>query len=253
MPFVNLQGLAPRPGLRAWRGALNDELAIETSVQSAGRRQGRPPRTTRRALELVALRLFTERGFEDTTVDQVASAAGVSRRTFFRYFESKTAVLWSTFDLEVGTIRRLLAEAPSHLGVMEAIRGAVVTANHYHSDDVPELRARMNLIGSVPALQANATLHYAAWEDAIADFVAGRIGQPADSLYPLAVGRAVLAVCRAAYDRWVIQADSDLQAYLDAAIAALAVGFDPTLLMAALSPDVVPGSIKGIRSECPAG
>jgi TetR/AcrR family transcriptional regulator, regulator of mycofactocin system len=178
-------------------------------------------------LEVVALRLFSDQGFDETTVDQVATAAGVSRRTFFRYFDSKAAVLWNTFDLELVTVKRLLAEAPDERSMMDAIRAAVVTANHHHADDVPELRTRMNLIGSVPALQANATVHYAAWEQAIAEFVAGRIGQPAGSLYPLAVGRAALAVCRAAYDRWVARADTDLQVYLDAALRALATGFDP--------------------------
>jgi len=200
------------------------------------RRQGRPKSTSRRALEVVALRLFTERGFDETTVDHIAAAAGVGRRTFFRYFDSKTAVLWNTFDLEVDAIRRLLADSPEDLGMMDAIRTAVVAANHYHADDVPELRARMNLISSVPALQANATLHYAAWEDAIVDFAAGRCGQPADSLYPLAVGRATLAVCRAAFDRWVARADADLQIYLDAALRAMTDGFSPQAMTAEPSP-----------------
>jgi mycofactocin system transcriptional regulator len=191
----------------------------------------------------VALRLFTEQGFDETTVDQVASAAGVSRRTFFRYFDSKAAVLWNAFDLEVATIRRLLAEAPGERPMMEAIRSAVVAANHYHADDVVELRARMNLVGSVPTLQANATLHYSAWEEAIAEFVARRIGQPANSLYPLAVGRAALAVCRAAFDRWVARADTDLQVYIDVAISALAAGFDPEVLTS--EPDAYRRALAG--------
>ena len=62
------------------------------------------------------------------------------------------------------------------------------------------------------------------------DFAATRIGQTAGSLYPLAVGRATLAVCRAAYDRWCARADADLTAYLDAAVAALAAGFQPASL-----------------------
>ena len=45
------------------------------------------------------------------------------------------------------------------------------------------------------------------------------------SLYPLAIGRATLAACRAAYDRWAVHADGDLAVYLDAALRALAVGF----------------------------
>jgi hypothetical protein len=106
----------------------------------------------------------------------------------------------------------------------------VVSANHYRADDVPELRMRMNLIGTVPALQSSAATHYDAWERVISEFAAARLGQPADSLYPLAIGRATLAACRAAYDRWATRADNDLTVYLDAALTALAAGFAPHAL-----------------------
>ena len=89
---------------------------------------------------------------------------------------------------------------------------------------------RMNLIASVPALSSSAADHYDAWERAVSAFAARRLGRPADSLYPLAIGRAVLAVCRAAYDRWSARADEDLPGYLDAALTALAAGFAPDSL-----------------------
>ena len=199
-------------------------------MNSSPGRRGRPPGTSRRALELIALRLFTDRGFDHTTIEQIAAEAGVSKRTFFRYFSSKASVLWSEFDHEVEVIRAALAGVPSGVPMMDAIRRAVVAANHYGPHDVPELRMRMNLISSVPALHASSTPHYDAWERAISEFVATRIGQPADSLYPLAVGRATLAACRAAYDRWSARADADLTFYLDAALAALAAGFDPRVI-----------------------
>jgi mycofactocin system transcriptional regulator len=208
-------------------------VLIGNAADPAGTRRGRPPGTSRRELELIALRLFTDQGFDATTIEQIAAEAGVSKRTFFRYFSSKASVLWSEFDHEVGTIRAALAQVPAGVPMMAAIRQAVVTANHYGPPDVPELRLRMNLIGTVPALQSSAAVHYGAWEQAISDFVAARIGQPADSLYPLAVGRATLAACRAAYDRWSARADADLTYYLDAALAALAAGFEPTVLQAA--------------------
>jgi TetR/AcrR family transcriptional regulator, regulator of mycofactocin system len=195
-------------------------------------RRGRPPGTSRRKLELIALRLFSEQGFEDTPIEQIAVEAGVSRRTFFRYFDSKASVLWSEFDTEVAAIRGALAEVPGRVPMMDAIRQAVVAANHYRAEDVPELRTRMNLIGSEPALVSSAAIHYDAWERAISDFVAGRLGQHAESLYPLAAGRATLATCRAAYDRWTARADADLTVYLDAALSALAAGFDPGFLPA---------------------
>lgn len=188
-------------------------------------RRGRPPGTSRRQLELIALRLFTEQGFDETTVDQIAAEAGVSRRTFFRYFDTKADVLWNDFDAEIDAIRTAFAHVGNDTPMMDAIRHVVVAANRYHAEDVPELRTRMNLIGSVPALQASAAPHYDAWERAISDFVSTRIRQPADSLYPLAIGRTTLAACRAAYERWIARADTDLTTYLDAALTALAAGF----------------------------
>jgi TetR/AcrR family transcriptional regulator, regulator of mycofactocin system len=181
---------------------------------------------------MIALRLFIECGFESTTIEQITAGAGVSERTFFRYFSSKASVLWSEFETEVDTIRAVLAAAPDSLPMMDVIRDAVVSANHYHAEDVPEMRLRMNLIASVPALQASAAVHYDSWERAISEFAAGRLGQPAQSLYPLAIGRATLAACRAAYDRWSARADADLTVYLDAALRALASGFAPDALRA---------------------
>jgi mycofactocin system transcriptional regulator len=199
-------------------------------VNSTHARRGRPPGTSARELELAALRLFREQGFEDTTVEQIAAAAGVSRRTFFRYFESKADVLWHEFDGEVLALRAAFAAVPPDVPLMEAIRRAVVGVNSYRAQDVPELRARMSLVGAVPALQASAAPHYDDWERAISEFAAARLGQPATSLYPMAIGRATLAVCRSAYEQWAERADANLPYYLDRALRALAAGFDPVAL-----------------------
>ena len=202
-------------------------MARDGSAPAAGPalRRGRPPSTSARALEVIALDLFGRRGFEQTTVDQIAAAAGVSRRTFFRYFDSKTAVLWGSFDAEVARLATALAAAPADVPLMEAVRMAVVSVNRYRAEDVPELRARIDLIASVPELAASASVHYDAWERAAIEFAAGRLGTAPDELLPLAIGRATLAVCRAAYERWAAQADADLTVYLDEALQALARGF----------------------------
>jgi TetR/AcrR family transcriptional regulator, regulator of mycofactocin system len=188
-------------------------------------RRGRPPGTSARELEVIALRLFTEQGFDATTVEEIAAAAGVSRRTFFRYYDSKAAVLWHEFDGEVQALQAAFAATAPDVPLFDAIRSVVVGVNHYRAADVEELRTRMNLIGSVPALQASAAPHYEAWERAVSEFAAARLGQPADSLYPLAIGRTTLAACRAGFDRWVANADTDLTVYLDAVITALGTGF----------------------------
>jgi mycofactocin system transcriptional regulator len=198
-------------------------------IPSPGRR-GRPPGTSARELEVAALHLFSERGFHQTTVDDIAAAAGVSRRTFFRYYDAKSDVLWNEFDTEVRTLQKLLAGASDELPLLDAIREAVLAANHYQAEDVPELRMRMHLINTVTELGASAAVHYDAWERAVSAYVGRRTDQPADSLYPLAVGRSVLAVCRAAYERWSARADANLTVYLDAALRALAEGFREAIL-----------------------
>jgi mycofactocin system transcriptional regulator len=192
---------------------------------SEGPRRGRPPGTSARALELIALRLFSEQGFDATTVEEIAATAGVSRRTFFRYFDSKAAVLWHEFDGEVQALRATFGEVPAGIPLMEAIRQVVVSVNRYRAEDVPELRTRMNLIGSVPALQASAAPHYDAWERTVSDFAASRLSEQSTSLVPLAIGRTTLAACRAAYECWVMVAQGDLTVYLDAALKLLGQGY----------------------------
>jgi TetR/AcrR family transcriptional regulator, regulator of mycofactocin system len=205
-------------------------LTEQGETDQASARRGRPPSTSRRELRLISLRLFAERGFDNTTIEQIAAEAGVSERTFFRYFTTKASVLWEEFETEVETIRSALASVPDDVPLMDAVRDAVVAANHYQAGDVPEMRMRMHLIATVPALSFSAAEHYEAWELAISEFAGRRLGQPAGSLYPLAIGRTTLAACRAAYDRWSARADDDLTAYLDAALSALASGFAPDSL-----------------------
>jgi TetR/AcrR family transcriptional regulator, regulator of mycofactocin system len=209
------------------QGGADQGRVDQRGADQAGIRRGRPPSTSRRELRLIALRLFAERGFDCTTIEHIAAEAGVSERTFFRYFTTKASVLWAEFETEVETIRAALTSVADDVPMMVAIRDAVVAANHYQADDVPEMRMRMHLIATVPALSFSAAEHYEAWERAVSEFAGRRLGQPAGSLYPLTIGRAVLAACRAAYDRWSDRADNDLTAYLDAALTALAAGFTP--------------------------
>ncbi len=187
---------------------------------------GRPPVTTHDELARAALRLFDRNGFDETTVDEIAAAAGVGRRTFFRYFATKAAVLWYDFDRHVGAIRESLADAADDVPMMVAIRDAVLLGNRYGPADLPDLRARMALISTVPALQASATLHYEKWEQVVAEFVSARTGLSADSLYPSVVGRCVFAACRAAYADWAASGEAALRGYLVAALGALEHGFD---------------------------
>ena len=63
--------------------------------------RGRPASTTREDVARAALELFARHGYDETTVDDIAAAVGISRRTFFRYYESKPDVVWGEFDAEL--------------------------------------------------------------------------------------------------------------------------------------------------------
>ncbi|MET8651818.1 mycofactocin system transcriptional regulator [Nocardia aurea] len=196
---------------------------MTTTGTTTGR--GRPRGTSKRELELIAMRLFSEQGFDNTTVEQIAAAAGVSGRTFFRYFPTKAEVLWARFDDEVTNLHTAFATVPADEPMMTAVRRVVVNANRYRAEDVPELRTRMRLVSDIPALTATAGAHYDAWERAVSAFAARRLGRSEDDLIPLAVGRTTLAAARAAFDAWLPRADADLTVYLDQALAALENGF----------------------------
>jgi TetR/AcrR family transcriptional regulator, regulator of mycofactocin system len=168
--------------------------------------------------------MFAERGFDQTTVDDVADALGVSRRTLFRYFASKNDMVWGDFDSVLRRLRRSLDATPPDEPVHEALRRAVVESNRYRHEQLPELRIRMRLITGVPALQAHSTLRYAEWRAMIAEFVASRLGCEAGDLVPQTVAHAALGTSMAAFLVWVDDPDSDLVENLDQAYRLLGTG-----------------------------
>jgi len=186
---------------------------------------GRRRITSRAELEQVAFDLFDRQGFERTTIDDIASAAGIGRRTFFRYFPSKNDVAWGDFDAELARMRRRLDAAPAGAPLMDAIRQAVVDFNRVAPDQLAAHRRRMELILRVPALQAHSTLRYAAWRQVIADFVAERTGRQPDALLPRTVAHAMLGVAIAAYEQWLDSGDGDLCLLLDTAVLELSSAF----------------------------
>ncbi|HET9896905.1 MAG TPA: mycofactocin system transcriptional regulator [Streptosporangiaceae bacterium] len=196
---------------------------------ASGEAGGRRRITSPAELERVAFDLFERQGFEQTTIDDIAAAAGIGRRTFFRYFGSKNDVPWGDFDAELTRMRRRLAATPPNAPLMDAIRQAIVDFNRMPAEQWPAHRRRMNFILGVPALQAHSTLRFAAWRQVIADFVGQRTGQRADSLLPATIAHAMLGVAVAAYEQWLArpggEGDDDLCDLLDRAVRALGSAF----------------------------
>lgn len=203
------------------------EPGRDTAVATpGGARTGRPRATSRAELERLGFELFARHGFDRTTVDDIAAAAGIGRRTFFRYFASKNDLVWGDFEEQLVRLEGLLAASDPTAPLMEAVREAVVEFNRFDPAIVPWHRQRMALILRVPTLQADATLRYASWRAVVTDFVARRTERPTDDLLPRLVGNTVLAACITAYEHWLADERSDLSGLLATTVGQLAFAFD---------------------------
>ena len=171
-------------------------------------RGGRPAATTAHELAAVAQRLFVAGGFEQTSIEDVAAAAGISRRTFFRYFATKADVLFADSPAELARLRECLADPAPGLTYRAVVTRSVTTALRVPAGEEEWARQRAQLILTVPALQAHASVVFAAWRSAAADFA--RTLRAADPMFPLAVGHAVLAATLAAHEHWITEPGSDL-------------------------------------------
>lgn len=182
---------------------------------------GRPPSTSHDRIASVALDLFARRGFEATTVEEIAAALGVGRRTVFRYFPSKNDIVWGNFGWVMERLRIHLEESGPEVPLAEALRRAVVLSNAYPDEQLPELRIRMTLITTVPALQAHSMLRYNAWRRVVAEYAALRLDEPAEGLGPQAISYAALGCSMAGFNRWVADPEEDLGHCLDRAFLLL--------------------------------
>ena len=184
----------------------------------------RRPVTSRAEIEHIALELFDERGFDDTTVDDIAAAARIGRRTVFRYYASKNDIPWGAFDEQLNGMRDTFAALPASLSVMTGIRLAVLDVNDVGLDELPWHRRRLRLILGTPALQAHSTLRYQEWRQVVAEYAASRLGLRPGDLIPQTIGHASLGVALAAYERWLGTEGAELLELLDEVFRALEHG-----------------------------
>jgi AcrR family transcriptional regulator len=159
---------------------------------------------TRRQLMNVALRLFEERGFDNTTVEEIAAAAEVGPRTFFRYFPTKVDVLFADHDELVELLRETLAARPSSEPVVDAVRRATLEGVRQVIADRSLFLTRSRLAASIPAANARSRYLDAEYEDVIAEALAAvRHTDPATDLQARVVARAAWSATRAAREIWL--------------------------------------------------
>lgn len=157
---------------------------------------------TRRTIQEQALRLFVEKGYEQTTVDEIAAAANVSHMTFFRYFPRKEQVV--EYDEYDPILTDLLAALPPHQSPLNALRAAIREwLEQVLSTDRESILVRTRLVMRTPALRARNWIAQDSTRDLFADALARRAGLPGADLATSAQASGVLAAVGTAITAWV--------------------------------------------------
>lgn len=179
---------------------------------------------TRLMIQTEALRLFTEKGYAQTTVEEIANAAAISQRTFFRYFPSKEdVVIWDEYD---PLALDLLASRPADEPLAEAFRVVLrETLQTLQQRDPARLLARARLAVTVPELRARFLDEQTHGIEKLAPLLGHQRRADADELTLRVLGSALVATVFVAMDLW--QRDGgkrDLLGLLDQAVETLAKG-----------------------------
>jgi mycofactocin system transcriptional regulator len=174
-------------------------------------RVGRRRSTTWDHISNVAIDLFSAHGFDEVSVDDVAHAAGIARRTLFRYYPSKNALPWGDFDAHLEHMRDLLAGLDPDVPIGDALRTALLAFNSFDDNETARHRQRMRVILETAALQAYSMTMYAGWRAVVAAFVARRLGAKPGDLLPQTVAWTMLGVALSAYEHWLADESVSLQ------------------------------------------
>ncbi len=185
-----------------------------TSPSRLGRRE-RKKEATRDALVAAAVALFTERGFDATTVEDIAEVADVSARTFHRYFAVKEDVLFADAESRLARFEEALAARPVDETVLESLRNAAYVLADWILDH-PELElARHRLVDSSNVVRAHGLRHTNEWARVVAEHSARRLGLGAADALPQLLGACTVAVLRTAGQQWAAHPATDLARQID--------------------------------------
>jgi TetR/AcrR family transcriptional regulator, regulator of mycofactocin system len=171
----------------------------------------RKKQQTRVAIHQAAMRLFAERGFEATTIADIAAAADIAPRTFFAYFASKEEAVFPKFEPMFADFDRAMNERPEGTTALAALREWIVQAAQHHMGDVDGARLEAQLRRESPAVAACDLQHMRRFERRLAEAVGEDFGEPADALRPRLVAAAAMAALQASSDAAdvIMETDAD--------------------------------------------
>lgn len=183
---------------------------------------------TRRSIQEHALKLFAANGYDNTTVEDIAAAAGVSHMTFFRYFPRKENVV-ETREYDP-MIEELIVARPPHESPIAAIGAAMSESfTAIMSRDRQRILARVQLMMSTPELRARQIVAMDDTRDLFARSLMRRNRQTKEDLVVTVHARIAVAVFVAALETWAQTDDGDLVAIMDAAFSAAETATAPAV------------------------
>jgi AcrR family transcriptional regulator len=182
--------------------------------------------SARAEIAAVAFRVFAERGFDQVTATEVAAEAGISRASFFRYFESKEDAVFVAQEEMGAAIAAELAARPAGEDAWTALRRALDTVLETYQRSPEEALGRLRLIRCTPNLRAHQLERLAQWKEVIGAALAARLGLALTDIKVEALVGAALGALDAASSRWA-ESDGadDLIGLIDEAFAVIAEPF----------------------------
>ncbi|WP_207557191.1 TetR family transcriptional regulator [Paraburkholderia acidicola] len=171
----------------------------------------------RRRMQEAALELFLEKGYDGTTAAEIAARAGVTERTFFRYFPDKREVLFNEAALHAG-LSAAIAEAPPELGPLEVVVWSFQSLAPMFEENLPFAEPGQAVIARTPALQERQLAKSAAVTQTIAEALQHREIDPAIARLAAATG---MAVTGHGLQTWVADPSLPLVEHLEKALRAL--------------------------------
>jgi AcrR family transcriptional regulator len=161
---------------------------------------GRWEPDARGRLAKAAMALYAERGFEQTTVAEIAARAGLTERTFFRHFADKREVLFYGMEILRDLLTRAVAAAPASATPMDAVGAALEAAGAMLQENPHRVRLRDAIVSANPDLRERELIKLAAFASAMAAALRDRgVAGPAASL----AAETGVAVLKVAFARWV--------------------------------------------------
>jgi TetR/AcrR family transcriptional regulator, regulator of mycofactocin system len=177
--------------------------------------------------EAIALRLFEQRGFDDVTVEEIASEAQISARTFYRYFPSKEDVLQVRIDRRSEGLQAALASRPADEPPLHSLRVALQEV--VSAEDAVLLRRWTDVIANTPSvLRGVLGGLQLKRNEVMAEFFGARLGTATDAMVPTMLAAAVGGVIQAAQTHWYIHGGDLATAICDGLeVLERGIGTDP--------------------------